>query len=215
MPTATSQVITGVVVSVVIGCALAALIVLTSWFCCAPPTKTSSPQMDAWREKASNTLPGVIVGIVLQSLGLVTGFAAPAIPWFSTSLNLSVMGYSGDYIVTAFIVSYQDSMGNTITMPNVVTIIGAAIAYLALATMVLPSLCFAWLAACRLKNVKTLGAAPPPSCCSTGMPAIMGLAWAGTIVFLFVLGTYPFSLSLFLFPFKWRHFAAVLTFFGF
>ena len=204
-PTEGSLVATGVAASVVSGAALAALILTSARFFCAPQMRKqgrasdTSPFMTAWKAKANNAFPALAIGIVFQSLGLVTGLAAPVIPWLSWRATI----FGGDSWITFTTLSYtaQDHLGNTNTgafvdfgsssykgaMSSIgvlgfISTIGTSVAYGALCTLVLLSLLFAWLAACRVSNVSKWGAAPSVKC-SPGMPVIQGLSWMGTILF--------------------------------
>lgn len=192
MPAANAQVTTGVVASVILGVVSSVVILLTARMCCGPANSSPSPLMDAWKPRASSAFPALAVGIVFQSLGLLTGFAAPAIPWMSVGASASLSSYTGSASVSATVIfttityTYTDSFGNSVTssMPAI-SVVGAVIAYIALCAFIFPSLLISWVAACRMSNVSKWGAAPPTGgCCNPGMPVVQGLSWGGTILFL-------------------------------
>jgi len=186
-PPAKEKVTAGVTASVIVGVVIGAAFVATAALipCVGPP----SPAMEAWKPRARSAFVPIAVGVFLQSLGLVTGFAAPLIPWFSMGASGAFSAYTGGttsfsagLIFTAVDFTYETSFGSvTITSPLV---IGAVIAFVGLIAFVFSSLIMGYVALCRVRAVSKYGAAPPVSCCGPGMPAIQGLAWFGMIMYI-------------------------------
>ena len=175
----------GVAASVVIGAALGVFFIAAAWLrpCSTPATQ----QMEAWKPRARSASWTLAAGVFFQAMGLLTGLAGPAIPWFSVGASASYGSYvssgsaSFGLIFTAMTVSYTDSLGNTVTVGDIYTLIGGAISYAALGLFIFPSLLIAWAALCRVSAVSKNGSPPPIGC--GGMPAIQGLSWFGLFVF--------------------------------
>ena len=185
VPAAIDQVTIGVVISMILGVFCFLAILLSARLYCNSTTSTPSPFMDAWKSRTSSAFPVHAMGIVFQSLGLITGFAAPAIPWMSTVFSAS-LSPSASVIYSTMTYTYTDSSGNIISgILPFFFYIGSIIAYIALCSLVFPSLLLAWVVACRISNVSKWGTAPPVrGTCNAGMPVVQGLAWGGTILFL-------------------------------
>jgi hypothetical protein len=186
VPAALDQVTIGVVISMILGVFCFLAILLTARLYCKSK-ETPSPLMDAWKSRTSSAFPVHAMGIVFQSLGLITGFAAPAIPWMSSVFSAS-LSPSASIIYSTMTYTYSESSGKTVSgILPIYIYIGTIIAYIALCSLVFPSLLLSWVVACRMSNVSKWGTAPPiGGTCNAGMPVVQGLAWGGTILFLYV-----------------------------
>jgi len=187
---AKEKVTSGTAASVVVGAVAGLVMIAAAVFkpCKAPAT----PHMEAWKPRAKRSFNCLAAGVFFRSLGFVIGLAAPAIPWLSVGASASfssVVGGSGaglSFIFDTINISYKqvvNGVPTTVTIPNPLTISGAIIAYIALVAFVFPSLILAWAALCRLSALVKYGSAPPTAGCVPGMPAIQGLGWFGTILF--------------------------------
>jgi len=140
---AKAAVTTGVVASVIIGVVLAAIFISTS--CCCPPKVPYSSKMAEWRPNAEKAFTPLAVGAFFQSLGLITGFAAPAIPWMSVGATASIPYFSAgaNVIFTAMLITAEASFtaGGTITITysvvNPLGIAGAVIAYVSVIFLIM------------------------------------------------------------------------------
>ncbi len=90
--------------------------------------------MAEWRPNAEKAFTPLAVGAFFQSLGLITGFAAPAIPWMSVGATASSSYFSAGVgvIATSFLITSEASSTIGFTSYSVINylgMIGAIIAY--------------------------------------------------------------------------------------
>ena len=116
----------------IIGVALGALFITTSCFCA--PKAPQSSKMDAWKPNAEKASTPLAVGTFFLSLGIVTGFAAPVIPWMSVGATASSSYFSAGVgvIATSFLITSEASSTIGFTSYSVINylgMIGAIIAY--------------------------------------------------------------------------------------
>ena len=140
--------------------------------------------MEAWKPRAARAFKPLYGGYALLTLGLLTGLAAPAIPWYAMTYSRHPL--SQTQVFSALTTDYTVSMGDigySISGFTIV-IIGGGVVYGGLA-LVLAAWVMALLAVIRVRGVARSGVAPPVSGgCAPSMPAILGCAWVGFAVVL-------------------------------
>lgn len=173
---ARTSVIAGVTVSVLLGLLFAGLPFVFSGS--APP----SPRMEAWRPRARKAWPLLAAGNGCLSFGVVTGIAAPAIPWYIGSSD-TWTGLQISTLCSSSFVYYRGLRCNTgvETYTNFYMIGGSVGFYLGLLLCTV-----AWIlalrAGARVRGVAQRGGAPSVgSCCETSLPAVQGCIWTGTL----------------------------------
>ena len=175
-----SRVGAGVGASIAIALALALLPLLV---CCAPHSG-GVPHMEAWKPRAARAFKPLYGGYALLTLGLLTGLAAPAIPWYAMTYSRHPL--SQTQVLSALTMDYTVSMGDIGYSFSgfTIVIIGGGVVYGGLA-LVLAAWAMALLAVIRVRGVARSGVAPPVSGgCAPSMPAILGCAWVGFAVVL-------------------------------
>ena len=101
--------------------------------------------MAEWRPNAEKAFTPLAVGAFFQSLGVITGFAAPAIPWMSVGATSSISYFSAgvNVIATAMLVTWEAPVtaGGTTTISysivNPLGIAGAVIAYVSVIFLIM------------------------------------------------------------------------------
>jgi hypothetical protein len=138
-----------------------------------PYAGTPEPAMEAWRPRAGKAWPLIAAANAFLSMGVLTGFAAPLIPWFK--------GYAGAYTgatgVTLAYCAYSYDCG---ALSVNVYLLGGSIAIFFGLLFCLVAWGLGLIAGARLRGVAAHGASSKRGgCCAPSMPAIQALVWTG------------------------------------
>ena len=126
-----------------------------------------------WRSRAERAHPILFAAFGLQLMGLLTGLAAPAIPWL----------YNSYYIVSEFTLTVG-SENRYVQYPNVYMIGGGVTTYFGLVFFIFPSTIMLIGATARVRSVAADGRMPPVACCVPSLPAVQALSWIGSFLVL-------------------------------
>jgi hypothetical protein len=179
------SVIAGVTASVILGHLLAFL------SCVIPYEGSSDPAMEAWMPRARSAWRLIAAANAFLSMGVLTGLAAPAIPWIIQPASEYDLYFSGlaapaiPWIILQPASEYYLYFSWTGILSTVTgeclspLIIGSLAIYFGLFFCLIAwglGLC----AGARVRGVAVYGrSAREGCCCAPSMPAIQGLLWTG------------------------------------
>lgn len=168
-----TSVAAGTAVSVILGALLAPLTLLL------PYAGAPEAAMEAWKPRARKAWPLLAAANGFLSMGVLTGLAAPLIPWSSENGDFTGVTMPGSLYYSYY--SYYSSYGAPPQrVPNVYLLGGSVSIFLGLLFCLIGwglGLC----AAARVRGVAVYGASTGEGCCAPSMPAIQGLVWTGFV----------------------------------
>ena len=129
--------------------------------------------MEAWKPRARAAWPQLAAANGVLSMGVLTGLAAPLIPWSSENGD-----FTGVTMPGALYYSSYSSFYYTGRVTNVYLLGGSITIFLGLLLCMI-----GWglglFAAARVRSVAVHGASAGGGCCAPSIPAILGLVWTG------------------------------------
>jgi hypothetical protein len=164
----------GTAVSVILGALLAPLTLLL------PYAGAPDPAMEAWRPRARKAWPLLAAANGFLSMGVLTGLAAPLIPWSSENGDFTGVTMPGAFYYSLYS-SYYSSYTGVIPqrVPNPLLLGGSVSIFLGILFCLV-----GWgLGLCAALRVRGVAVHSAPTggegCCVPSMPAIQGLVWTG------------------------------------
>ena len=162
----------GTAVSVILGALLAPLTLLL------PYAGAPDPAMEAWRPRARKAWPLLAAANGFLSMGVLTGLAAPLIPWSSENGD-----FTGVTMPGALYYSYYSYYSSYTEIPQRVPnpfLLGGSVSIFLGILFCLVGWGLGLCAALRVRGV-AVHSAPTggEGCCVPSMPAIQGLVWTG------------------------------------
>ena len=172
----------GVAASLILGVAAAIAVLATA--CRCPSKGTPDARAKNWHGRANRSTGCLGCGVFAGLVGLVAGFAAPALPWLSYQAMMGLIQMESTTLRTKVTM-----LGMTVEADTDGSIRnGAFCAYIGLCVLYFPALAMAISAFCRLNALVKHDALPPTAGCLPSFPAIMGLSWMGLVLFAAGLG---------------------------
>jgi hypothetical protein len=163
----------GTAVSVILGALLAPLTLLL------PYAGAPEPAMEAWRPRARKAWPLLAAANGFLSMGVLTGLAAPLIPWSSENGDFTGVTMPGALWYSYYSFSSYSSYTPPQTVPNPFLLGGSVSIFLGILFCLIAWGLGLW-AAARVRGVAVHGARTGgEGCCVPSMPAIQGLVWTG------------------------------------